>query len=112
MTLDEAIRHAFEKAEDKKCSINCRADHRQLGKWLSELKKYRSEKSTKCLSWNDTHTDYSAVLKKKPIHSGKFSVAFQYIDDNGIRHWKTGWYSNRSNFVDDFAVNFHEGSES
>lgn len=111
MTLDEAIKHAFEKAEDKKCPADCRADHRQLGKWLSELKKYRSEKPVKFLSWNDTHPNYDAVLKNKPIRSGNFSVAYQYIDDNGIRHWKTGWYSNRSNFIDDFAVNFYGGSE-
>ena len=44
MTLDEAITHAFEKANDKKCPKDCRADHKQLGNWLKELKSLKAEK--------------------------------------------------------------------
>ena len=115
MTLDEAITHAFEKANDKKCPKDCRADHRQLGNWLKELKKLKAEKQSKQeakqYSWNDTHPDYNAVLKTRPLHSGNFATVFQYTDDDGVKHWKTGWYSNRSNYTDDFATNFHGGNE-
>ena len=107
MTLDEAIKHALEKAKDKKCSEARREDHRQLGAWLKELKRLRSEQKPKILTWDDTHPNYESVLKSRKVGSGNFSVAFQYTDDDGVRHWKTGWYSNRSNYVDDFADNFH-----
>lgn len=40
MTLDEAILHAEEKAKGKG---PCAADHRQLAKWLRELKAYRAK---------------------------------------------------------------------
>lgn len=115
MTLDEAIEHAFERANDKKCPKGCRAEHRQLGNWLKELKELKSEKQqskkeVKRYSWNDTHPDYDAILKARPLHSGNFATVFQYTDDDGVKHWKTGWYSNRSNYTDDFATNFH-GSE-
>lgn len=106
MTLDEAITRAFEKANDKKCSKDCREDHRQLGNWLKELKNLKAKQPVKRYYWNDTHTDYDAILKSKKIGSGNFSVVFKYVDDNGVRHWKTGWYSNRSNYIDDFSVNF------
>ena len=40
MTLDEAIKHC----EEKGCSnTECAAEHRQLAKWLKELKKTRNE---------------------------------------------------------------------
>lgn len=43
MTLDEAINHCYEKAnelEKRGCS-QCSLDHRQLAEWLSELKSWR-----------------------------------------------------------------------
>ena len=110
MTLDEAITHAIEKAQDSKCSKDCREDHAQLAHWLKELKKLKAEQPVKRYAWNDTHPDYDAVLKSRKVGSGNFPIAFQYTDDDGNKHWKTGWYSNRSNYVDDFAENFH-GSE-
>jgi len=106
MTLDQAIEHAFEKANDKKCSKDCRADHAQLAQWLKELKKLKAEQPVKRYSWDDTHPNYEPALKR-PLRSGKFPVAFKYTDDNGKRHWKTGWYSNRSNFIDDFSDECH-----
>ena len=39
MTLDEAIRHAEEKAESL-CG-ECASNHRKLATWLKELKWYR-----------------------------------------------------------------------
>jgi len=40
MTLDEAIQHCKEKAEQHPCD-ECGRDHEQLGKWLEELREYR-----------------------------------------------------------------------
>lgn len=112
MTIDEAIEHAFEQANSKKCPKDCREDHRQLGNWLKELKtlKAKEKKEVKRYSWDETHPNYDTVLKSRPLHSGNFATVFNYTDDNGVKHWLTGWYSNRSNYTDDFATNFH-GSE-
>lgn len=43
MTLDEAIKHAEEKAEEIECK-KCANEHKQLSEWLKELKKYRKQK--------------------------------------------------------------------
>ena len=40
MTLDEAIKHAEEVAEEKRCE-KCGEEHRQLAEWLKELKQLR-----------------------------------------------------------------------
>lgn len=40
MTLDEAIKHAQEKAQG--CS-SCADEHRQLAEWLIELQEYRKK---------------------------------------------------------------------
>lgn len=111
MTLDQAIEHAFEKAEDNKCSKDCREDHRQLGNWLKELKELRSHKEVKRYSWEDTHPNYDTVLKSRKVGCGSFATAYQYTDDNGMKHWVTGWYSNRSNYTDDFENRFNGVSE-
>lgn len=109
MTLNEAIKHALEKASDKHCSIECRKDHAQLAHWLKELKQFKEKQPVKRYSWNDTHPNYDLVLQNRKKGCGSFSVAYQYIDDNGVRHWKTGWYSNRSNYIDDFENRFNGG---
>jgi hypothetical protein len=41
MTLDDAIRHCEEKGRE--VSGQCRANHRQLARWLKELKDWRSK---------------------------------------------------------------------
>lgn len=41
MSLDEAINHSFEKANDESLCEECRKEHKQLAEWLCELKKYR-----------------------------------------------------------------------
>lgn len=47
MTLDEAIQHAKEIAQnekcDKSCNFECTKEHEQLAKWLEELKRLRKE---------------------------------------------------------------------
>lgn len=40
MTLDEAIEHSKERAENEKCPL-CAKEHGQLAKWLEELKEWR-----------------------------------------------------------------------
>ena len=42
MTLDEAIKHAEEVAEEKRCE-KCAKEHRQLAEWLKELKQLREQ---------------------------------------------------------------------
>jgi hypothetical protein len=44
MTLDEAIKHCNEVA-NKTCD-ECSKDHRQLAKWLQELKAYRAHEKS------------------------------------------------------------------
>ena len=41
MTIDEAIKHADERANADGCFPGCRAEHAQLAKWLRELKELR-----------------------------------------------------------------------
>ena len=43
MTLDEAIKHAREKANEQKCHSckKCAEEHEQLADWLEELKNRR-----------------------------------------------------------------------
>ena len=43
MTLDEAIKHAREKADEQKCQSckKCAEEHEQLADWLEELKDRR-----------------------------------------------------------------------
>ena len=41
MTLEEAIKHAKELANDINICSDCREEHRQLAEWLIELKRYR-----------------------------------------------------------------------
>lgn len=47
MTLDEAIQHAKDVAQnekcDKSCNLECAKEHEQLANWLEELKKLRQE---------------------------------------------------------------------
>ncbi len=40
MTLEEAIKHCKEVAENTTC-VDCKEEHLQLAKWLQELKKRR-----------------------------------------------------------------------
>ncbi len=44
MTIDEAIIHAENVAQQQKC-IACADEHRQLAEWLREFKQLRSDKA-------------------------------------------------------------------
>lgn len=46
MTLDQAIKHCYEVAENEPC-YTCAEEHLQLAEWLEELKNYR-ERDKKC----------------------------------------------------------------
>ena len=60
MTLDEAIKHARDKANEQKyyasfergkhiqSCIECAEEHEQLARWLEELKAYREVKIIHC----------------------------------------------------------------
>lgn len=51
MTLDEAIKHAEEVAESR-CD-ECGAEHKQLAKWLKELKAYRDKRGISIEDFED-----------------------------------------------------------
>lgn len=46
MTLDEAIKHCKDVANDINSCSDCKDEHLQLAKWLSELKKRKSNTIT------------------------------------------------------------------
>lgn len=45
MTLEQAIEHAVEVANEASCD-KCKSEHLQLAAWLQELQKYREERET------------------------------------------------------------------
>lgn len=42
MTLEKAIEHAREVAENENCGEECCEQHRQLAEWLEELQQYKN----------------------------------------------------------------------
>lgn len=79
-TLDEAIKHC----EEKGCSnTECAAEHRQLAKWLMELKGYKEQKPTdkivdKACEWLDRYYDSS---RYKPNDYGDYKGKEGFIED-------------------------------
>lgn len=55
MTLQEAIQHATEKAQDPNTCEGCREDHKQLAEWLKELQTSK-ELLKDCVEWFDAMT--------------------------------------------------------
>ena len=58
MTLDEAIKHCEEVAEqnEEQSCKECANEHRQLAEWLRELEAYRkaeNEIEQELVNWND-----------------------------------------------------------
>ena len=64
MTLDEAIKHCEEKANEYGCCDDCRIEHKQLADWLKELKalkeKYNVQKYTTVMNY--THWIVTFVI--------------------------------------------------
>lgn len=90
MTIDEAIKHCEEVAEEKEgmCEYNlncshfqyvewkrCASEHRQLAAWLRELKMYREvidNKSFKITDPLDPHRHHVLVVKVTDLYNDFF----------------------------------------
>lgn len=49
MTLDEAIQHCYQRAEENRIECEeCAKEHEQLAGWLEELKQYREGSKMEC----------------------------------------------------------------
>lgn len=66
MTLDEAIIHAKELAENQSICKDCREEHKQLAAWLEELKQYREERI------QETNLDH---FKQEILEKGLWNLA-------------------------------------
>ena len=47
MTLEEAIQHALDVAENSEICNSCAAEHKQLAEWLTELKELKDKAKCK-----------------------------------------------------------------
>ena len=107
LTLDEAIKHCLEKAEENEnCANKCEAvygedngiieacrecaeDHRQLAKWLNELKEAKRllKAAVEDFKWLEQHTedDYGSCM----IKTGNLSCGNCPFNTNGADcKWK------------------------
>lgn len=66
MTLDEAIIHSKELAENQSICKDCREEHKQLAAWLEELKQYREERI------QETNLDH---FKQEILEKGLWNLA-------------------------------------
>lgn len=91
MSLDEAIKHAEEVAEDKEINVEnqdplfpndieeckkCAEEHRQLAEWLKELKQYKEQEPC------EDAISRSKVLDGKVIH--QFCNGVEIIDSYAV----------------------------
>jgi hypothetical protein len=60
MTLDEAIAHSLKNARTEKCK-KCADEHRQLAKWLMELKLWRRRSRDE----DESEVPYTAVWRDR-----------------------------------------------
>ena len=90
MTLDEAIKHAREVAEDKRADadwkfrhgrlnaddcISCAEEHEQLADWLEEFKEYRDMNIVHCKDCKHWGTGAAGEIKNiKCCEYGKYMV--------------------------------------
>ena len=90
MTLDEAIKHAREKAEENRkgatynfptlsdyydMCLKCAEEHEQLAEWLEELKKYREMNIVHCKDCKHWGTGVAGETKNiKCCEYGKYMV--------------------------------------
>lgn len=91
MTLDEAIKHCEEVAMEK-CKLSdsysfeehkCGEEHRQLAKWLKELKQLREQ--TRWIPVSERSPEDRELI----LFSTKTDRVFEgrYFDDNTDRQW-------------------------
>lgn len=77
MTLDEAIKHARDKANEQKCHSckKCAEEHEQLASWLGELKAYREVKIIHCKDCKHWGTGVAGETENvKCCEYGKYMV--------------------------------------
>ena len=77
MTLDEAIKHAREKANEQKCQSckKCAEEHEQLAEWLEELKEYRDMNIVHCKDCKHWGTGVAGETENvKCCEYGKYMV--------------------------------------
>jgi len=85
MTIDEAIKHAEEVAEEqvKRCE-KCADEHRQLAEWLKELKQLREQ------------TRWIPVSEKLPEKEDLYLVSVK--NEHERRYSKTCWFHGNGNW--------------
>lgn len=92
MTLDEAIIHAKKVYENQSVCEDCREEHKQLAKWLEELKKYKAKErkiSTREMfeklgyGFREIFYDDNSSYAYEYSCGGK-RITFQDIDEKGI----------------------------
>ena len=82
MTLEEAIKHCEDVAEDRcGCGEDCVEEHRQLAKWLKELKERRKT----AMSIDDAY-----YLVYKDMTSEEGMLTGRYDAKNGNEHFMYG----------------------
>ena len=68
MTLDEAIKHCEDVAEDRcGCAEDCVNEHRQLAEWLKELKAYREADAPRLEVTREEFEKIVEQIKDAPI---------------------------------------------
>lgn len=112
MTLDEAIKHAEEKAEEQQLRADnwtkewdngfvnycnkCAEEHRQLAEWLKELKKYREQ--TK-INHNSTENNDNDLVSRKAVIDMMNKIFF----DNDFSEFRVEYGSQGAMY---YAINY------
>lgn len=90
MTLDEAIKHAEEVAEEneknaksinniyKKSCLECAKEHRQLAEWLKELKDYRERIPSYEAGYNDAKREIALSDEYARAYTRGFEKVMEY----------------------------------
>lgn len=86
MTLDEAIKHCYEKAD---CS-ECGQEHKQLGEWLEELKHYKQLEETGRLI--ELPCKLKNVIDVIFSHNEIVTLMYNGVDENGTRCHLHFWH--------------------
>lgn len=63
-TLNEAIKHCRQVASKCDVSVECRAEHSQLAKWLTELKRFRKITTDKFKIYDTLRSDAIDFAKR------------------------------------------------